>query len=198
MYARQKTINEKTVSLSAFGVKNFSRVEKLATVELAQDQKKLADDAGTCLHILEEEGTTIVFPRILGQLGEDMRLVTSRLKALQVGALTQTMQNEILTTLDQLIQAVKQMQQENQQQQQQQRAAQQQDGNSPLLPTSAELKLLKASQLRVNTRTEAIENARKTKEESPEVLQRTVEATADRQAQCAEIANEMRERINKE
>ena len=47
-----------------------------------------------------------VFPAVLEQLAEDMRDVESRLKELYVGVLTQTIQGEIVSTLQDLVDAV--------------------------------------------------------------------------------------------
>lgn len=192
MLLRQKAINEATIGLDAIGEKRFTRVEELRAADLARQEDSLAEAAGTCVHILDEEGTTVVFPRIIGQLRDDMQAVSQRLAAARVGALTQAMEAQIADTLEQLLEAVKRMQQENEQQQQQQQG-QPPDGNAPLLPPSAELKLLRASQLRVNERTAAIEAARRSGEESGDALQAALQSAAQRQAQCAEIADKMRE-----
>lgn len=196
MAAKQRTINDETASLDEIGVDAFRRPEALKVAELAADQTDLAEKAATCLHILEEEGTTIVFPRIVEQLGQDMTDVARRLEAKQVGLLTQTMQQEVLDTLEQLTEAVQRMQRENEQQQMQQQQQQQDNENTPLLPTSAELKLLRASQLRVNTRTEAIEQTRREQGEPDADIARALDGAARRQLECTEIAEQMRERIN--
>ncbi|MCH8253117.1 MAG: hypothetical protein IID36_11755, partial [Planctomycetes bacterium] len=78
-------------------------------------------------------------------------------------------------------------------QQQQQSSS---DENSPLLPGSAELKLLRSSQKRVNQRTAAIDEARTAGDEPEAALLRSLENTVERQAQCAEMAREIRDRRN--
>jgi hypothetical protein len=122
--------------------------------------------------------------------------VADRLEGLNVGPLTQTMQQEVLDTIEQLTEAVQRMQRENEQQQMQQQQQAQDDQNTPLLPTSAELKLLRASQLRVNTRTRAIDQSRSEKSESAEAISRAIEGASRRQMECTEIAEQMRERID--
>ncbi|MCC7290730.1 MAG: hypothetical protein IT449_01560 [Phycisphaerales bacterium] len=195
---KQKRLNDETISLDGVGAASFARAEQLRAAELADTQGKLAAAVDTCLHILEEEGTTVVFPRILEQVAVDMRLVAERLTALATGALTQAMQKEVLEALEQLLDSVRRMQQENQKQDEQQPSASPTDQNSPLLPTSAELKLLRSAQARVHERTEAIEKARTLETSADDVLSKTIEATAQRQKDCADIARQLRERTEQE
>ncbi len=195
---KQKRLNDETISLDGVGAASFARAEQLRAAELADTQGKLAAAVDTCLHILEEEGTTVVFPRILEQVAVDMRLVAERLIAYQTGALTQSMQKEVLEALEQLLDSVRRMQQENQKQDEPQPSASPTDQTSPLLPTSAELKLLRSSQARVHERTEAIEKAKTLETGADEVLSKTIEATAQRQKDCAEIARQLRERTEQE
>ena len=70
------------------------------------------------------------------------------------------------------------------------------NGESPLLPPSAELKLLRASQSRINTRTTVIESSRTEQTESVEVLTAALQKVATRQVECAEIAQEMRDLLH--
>lgn len=193
MLIKQRGINDSTLALDAVGRENFKRSERLQAAELAADQTRLSEAAATCLHILEEDATTVVFPRVLGQLSEDMALVASRLTDLKVGRLTQTIEQEIIETLEQLLEAVQRMQQENEQGSQPGESGESSQ-DSPLLPESAELKLLRASQMRVNTRTDAITEAFAEGTESEETSGEGLQVVAERQKECAEIAREMRDR----
>jgi len=186
---------EAAVTTARSKVVEVDAVFQVTKAELAAAEHALAEKAATCLHILEEEGTTIVFPRIVEQLAQDMADVADRLDEVQIGLLTQTMQTEVLDTLEQLIGAVQQMQRENEQQQMQPQQSQDEQ-NTPLLPTSAELKLLRASQLRVNSRTQAIEQTRSEEGASAEGLSKVLEGASRRQMECTEIAEQMRERID--
>ncbi|MGD2110289.1 MAG: hypothetical protein PVI86_12985 [Phycisphaerae bacterium] len=192
MLLRQQAVNEGTLRLHRSGVENFGRAERLELAELSVSERDLAGDAETCLHILDEDGTTVVFPRVVGQISEDMATVADRLADGKVGALTQTIEDEIVRSLNEVLQAVKRMQQESQQSAGMPRGAG--DDMQPLLPTSAELKLLRAGQVRVNERTVAIDKARQDASESPEALDGALRAVAARQAECGEMANEIRDR----
>lgn len=192
MLLKQRPINEGTAALDQLGRENFKRAEQLQLADLATNERALSEQAATCLHILDEEGTTVAFPRVVSQLSQDMGTVADRLAGAEVGTLTQTIEQEIVDTLEQLLDAVKKMQQENEQQQSKQSSSS--DKEPPLLPPSAELKLLKASQQRINTRTAVITEGAATGKESPEAAARGLKGLAARQVQCSEIAKQMRDR----
>jgi hypothetical protein len=192
MLSRQRAINEATLALHGLGEEHFTRAERLRLAELSVEERSLSERASTCLHILDEEGTTVVFPRVVGHVAADMATVADRLAAYQVGELTQLLEREIVETLEQLVGAVQRMQQENEQS-----AGGMQmggDGNDPLLPASAELKLLRSSQQRVNDWTIVIEGARAAGTETEEGLDEALAGAAARQAECAAAARDMRDR----
>jgi hypothetical protein len=191
MLARQRPINEATIELDGIGADHFGRSDQLRLADLSAQQLKLSEDAAACLHILDEEGTTVAFPHVVGQLSEDMRTVSERLAQAQVGSVTQTIEREIVETLEQLLDAVKKMQEENEQNQGQ--SGDPQSGDSPLLPKSAELKLLRASQERVNNRTTAIQTGVAEGREPPQSGHSALKKLATRQLECLEIAKDIRE-----
>ena len=193
MLTAQRAVNEATVELDGVGRENFKRAEELRLADLSAREAELSRQAATCVHILDEEGTTIAFPSIITQLVQDMQTVADRLAQAQVGALTQQIEAEIVETLEQLLEAVHQMQQQNEQPPQQPGPSSPSDQN-PLLPASAELKLLRAGQLRVNRRTALIEESRQQGTESAQSLDQSLKDTANRQSELSEIARKMRER----
>lgn len=192
MLSKQRAINDATVRLDRIGSDDFQRAERLELADLSTRQRALSEDAATCLHILDEDGTTIAFPRVMEQLSDDMGTVSDRLADYLVGILTQTIEREIVETLEQLLEAVQRMQQENEQPGMSE--GNMSDGPTALLPPSAELKLLRSSQLRVNTRTTVIETSRAEGTEPAKTLDDALRKVAGRQNECAEIARDMRDR----
>lgn len=192
MLSKQRAINDATVRLDRIGSDDFQRAERLELADLSTRQRALSEDAATCLHILDEDGTTIAFPRVMEQLSDDMGTVANRLADYLVRTLTQAIEREIVETLEQLLEAVQRMQQENEQSGMS--PGSMSDGPTALLPPSAELKLLRSSQLRVNTRTTVIETSRAEGTEPAKALDEALHKVAVRQDECAEIAREMRDR----
>jgi hypothetical protein len=111
---------------------------------------------------------------------------------LRTDSYTAALQREIETTLEELIEAL-------QQAQQQKEASGGGGGGSgggqePLLPNSAELKLLRSAQLRINRRTVALDQARPTNAKLDEALKDETRKIAERQLEIAEMTVRILER----
>jgi hypothetical protein len=193
MLAQQVIINEGTIGLDKKGRDAWAHAVGLSLAGLSQDQASVADQAGQALHILKEEGTTVVFPRIVEQMREDMTQVSSLLHEKKTAARTQRMQADIVTTLKELIDAIKEMRKKIQDGESPGGSAGQQQ-NPPLLPGSAELKLLRSCQERVNRQTADFQS-----DHAQGGLDgdghRELERIAGRQHDVAEMARKMNERI---
>ncbi|MEK6237238.1 MAG: hypothetical protein N2C14_21215, partial [Planctomycetales bacterium] len=151
--------------------------------------------------IIVEDGTSVVFPKIVDRLREDLLRVAGRLPKLS-GADTQFLQAEVERALEELIQALQEAQAKKKAQQQQPSQSppqqqQQQDKEEPLMPDSAELKLLRAAQLRVNRLTLAFDNGQA--ENPPNEPRRTeIQNIADLQFDISELTQEMIERARQQ
>jgi hypothetical protein len=194
LLAGQVLINESTLQLDDKGRESWTRSDELAVAGLAQDEKGLIEQARSTLHVLEEEGTTIVFPQVIEQLTEDMGQVADLLGQRDTGEQTQRIETAITETLNELIDSVKQIREEMQSGQ---RGTPRPGGANqppPLLPASAELKLLRSCQERVNARTRGMEEEMdRAGSLSPEMRER-LRRIADRQRELAEMARRMNER----
>jgi hypothetical protein len=193
MLSCQLAINADTAAIHARAVPDLARPDRLQVAELADQQRDLAEAAATCGHILQEEGTTVAFPQIVEQIGRDMNTVADRLGQLMIGPLTQAIQSEIATALGDLIEAVKRTQ-EQARPGEQQGGRGQQGGQPSLLPPSAELKLLRATQLRINDRTATLEQTRQGGGERAEQIGQALRQLEERQREVADMAQAMRER----
>jgi hypothetical protein len=193
MVADQKQVNSETTPLHALKVENFTRVEQLKCAELGERQAKLAEAANTCVRLLEEDGTTVVFPRVMAQLAEEMQDLAVRLAGQDVGRLTIMVQEDVLTALTELLESLKRLREEQQNQQRGGGGGAPGGSGAPLVPTSAELKMLKRSQLRVNRVTRAGAEAPADGEAPTAVEQLLKDAAAD-QAELVELARELQQR----
>ena len=161
MLARQQKVTVDTITLDKRRPTSggeLRRRDRNTVKKLAEEERVLAELAHQALEIIIEDGTSVVFPRIVAHLREDLQTVAGRLDVRKTGSYTQTVQLDIEQTLKELIDAL-------------QKAQQQKKkggggggggggGDQPLLPNSAELKLLKSAQLRVNRRTKAVDKER--------------------------------------
>ncbi len=195
MLAEQMKVNQTTQDLESKGPPNWTREDELTLAGTAQNQGSLVEQAEQALRILKEEGTTIVFPRMVEQLCEDMRDSRGRLQGKDTGSGTQRIQVEIVNTLKELIEAIQKLREEGMPGGE--GGGGQETGKQPppLLPGSAELKLLRSCQQRVNRDTEALEkNAASGALPDPR-QQKDRTRLAERQHELAEMAGKMHERI---
>ena len=85
---------------------------------------------------------------------DDMQQVADRLSSTKIDTITQGIEEEIVTALEEMIAALQQAQQDlEEKKQQQQQGKPMQPGEEPLVDQIAELKMIRALQMRVNTRT---------------------------------------------
>jgi uncharacterized low-complexity protein len=193
---RKKTDNMGQLARSdRNGLKSLGEDERgLAIIkqEGQADRVPLAFRAHQALEIIIDDGTSVVFPDVVEQLRDDLVTVGGLMSDnLRTDNYTQALQKEVETTLEELIEAL-------------QKAQKQKEGggggggggggNEPLLPGSAELKLLRAAQMRVNRRTAALEAARPMAGEFDSVMKQEVQKVSERQADIGEMTLKILER----
>ncbi len=196
MLVRQQPITRQTAELDGQrqGDAELTRPEQLQLAGLASEERDLGDAAERALTLIREDGTTVVFPQIVEQLAEDFDTAADLLARRDSGTYTQEVQAQIERTLEQLIDALKRAQDVARNQAAAQQGQPQQpppDQLPPLVPDSAELKLLKAAQLRVNDRTQAFDAARPNDAALQPTMRNEVHRLADRQDQLRRMAEDM-------
>ena len=190
MLARQRKITESTASIqqhrNAQG--KLRRADRLKLKKLASDERDLAEQAYQTLDILVEDGTSVVFPRVVSSLREDLESVGALLDDQRTGDYTQALQQEIELTLQELIDALQRNLKKKKG-----GGSGQCDCEPPLLPGSAELKLLRSMQLRVNRRTVHFDKTRP-HGALDDVLRKEISQITSLQEEVAEMALELAEK----
>ncbi len=133
-----------------------TRAEDLKAGELSGREGVIVTEANKALQLLEEDGTAVAIPQVLEQARNDMVTVQARLFKTDVGSFTQTMEEEIISMLKEVIEALKKAQQDLKDKKDQPPpppGSQQQQMNQRLIDILAELRMIRQLQLRVNTRT---------------------------------------------
>jgi hypothetical protein len=121
MLVKQKTITTKTKQVERLRKQELTADGSLSTNlkdrcgKLAIGEFKLAAEASGALKLLEEEGTTAVFPDLVAELRDDLRRVGRKLQRFQTGVSTKAAQKEIEETLKMLIEALRQAIEDNDQ-----------------------------------------------------------------------------------
>jgi len=131
--------------------KRPTRVHEQKALQLSDHEEKIVQEADKAIQLLEAEGSAVAFPEVFVQVRDDMKNVARRLGKADVASVTQVIEEDIINTLKEMIEALKKAQQNMQ-------ARKSQNGqsmplNQKFIDLLAELKMIRAMQVRVNTRT---------------------------------------------
>jgi len=159
--------------------------------QLGDGEADLAAEAEKILEIMREEGTTVVIPDVIDDMRKDLDGLAARLTRLDTGDYTRAVQRDVIETLKELIEVIKQELNKRQGKPGQGNDGSESQQDQNLLPTSAELKMLKSLQLRVNRRT-------KTFDRLVEKEERERERIAGKQHSTAKLTRTMADRLNRE
>ncbi len=155
MLESQVRIYEETVRLDNVPDERREPRVPVAAGRLATEERKLVVEAERALQLLLEEGSSLAFPETVSQMRDDMQQVAQRLDAAQVGALTQAIEQDIIAALEEMIEALQTAQQELEDQATDPMDLPPIDPRAqPLVDALAELRMVRALQMRVNTRTQ--------------------------------------------
>ena len=152
MLSKEKKIEKETKQLAKISVENRTSAHTQRTTRLSRTQSDIALDAQKALLILREEGSSITFPVVVEAMYEDMVNVSGMLKRGSVDDLTLSIEDDIIQTLREMIDALqKEMDEKEDEKESKPKKGKPQDPK--LVEDLAELKLLRAMQKRINGRT---------------------------------------------
>ncbi len=155
MLQMQLRVYEGTLRLDRIPKESRGREFDVRSGNLSFDQRKIAFEAEKALTLLREEGSSVAFPEAVDQMREDMNQVAARLAQSKTGRITQPIEEDIIAALEEIIEALKKAQEdpEDQPPMDGQPPPPGQPQDQPLVDQIAELKMIRALQVRVNKRT---------------------------------------------
>jgi hypothetical protein len=111
MLAMQTLVRDGTVVLDK-NIKGHedqkpTRVDEQVSNGLADKEDLIVKEAGSAIRIIEAEGSAIAFAEVFKQVREDMVTVKSRLDKTDAGVVTVQIENDIIGTLQEMIDALK-------------------------------------------------------------------------------------------
>jgi hypothetical protein len=157
MLALQIAVRDGTVSLDgviqANENKQPTRADEQASNVLSDKEEEIVLEASGGLRLLEAEGSAVAFAEVFKQVRGDMITVAGRLRKTDTGKVTVTIENDIIDTLKEMIEALKKARQDNKNPPKPSQPGQGQKVDPRLIDMLAELKMIRSMQLRVNART---------------------------------------------
>ena len=190
MLAIQIEVYEGTVRVDkAIGTnpdKKASRAEEQRALQLSDREEVIVLEANKAIGILEAEGTAVAFPQMFEQVRDDAKNVARRLSKADVGTVTQVIEQDIIAALKDMIEALKKAQQDLKSQGQ---SPPGQPQNQKLIDLLAELKMIRAMQIRVNSRTKVYGQQYTGEQASDPDIKKELDDLAQRQLKIFDVTN---------
>ncbi len=171
-----------------------TRQIRILASRLSVDQSKVIEDADAALLLLREDGTAQAMKESLEQTRFDMQEVEQRLSRMDVGVATQNVENTIIESLQEMIDAVTQAKkdsQERSQKDQSQPPSQASQDEQNLINQLSELRMIRTMQRRVNERTARYEAMLAEGKTDLAVLEKNVDELARQQLRIRQILRDM-------
>jgi hypothetical protein len=195
---RQKACTKQTRDVYAARAKSeplYDRPAAQKLTELAAVEGDLAENTASVCTLLKKEGTTVVFPEVLGDVQKDLAGVQKRLTALDPGPITQATQDDIERTLQELLEAVRKELSKGPGRGAGGGGGGCCGGKSPLVPPVAELRMLRLKQLRVNQATRRLDQMLTAGQIQASAAGDEYKRLAERQQRVVHLLQEIRQKL---
>lgn len=190
MLRMQTEVYENTKAIHATVVKNNnekSNAEHQRSQQQAEREREIIVEADKALKLLEAEGSAVAFTRVLEEVKEDMIAIKRRLDATIVDTDTQSIEENVIAMLKDMIAALKKAQQDIQDKKNDPSNPNNSKQNQKLIQLLQELKLIRAMQTQVNSRTKMYGNKSKGEQATEEIVQLELKQLAVRQQKIQDM-----------
>ena len=200
MLEMQNKVLEETLRLQEITGDQASRQIEIRASSLALQERKILDEGRRAFLLLREEGSSTAFPEAMEQVNTDIGNVEERLRKADIGKLTTTVEQEIVSSLEEMVAALVQVQKDQKekkkQNQQQGQQPQGEPGEQPLVDKLAELRLIRTLQIRINNRTTSLSQmladpADAVGQAKEADILKEVKGLADRQSSIQQVTREI-------
>ncbi|MCG8586683.1 MAG: hypothetical protein MI757_18425, partial [Pirellulales bacterium] len=149
----ERKVHEGTVRLDRVAKTERDADDEIEASRLARSQNEIIGDVDRALLLLREEGSAVALTEVVTQMRDDMQQIAQRLARQQTGELTQSIEQDVLASLEEILAALDKAIKDTQQQKQNGAGQPGTPQDPPLVDTIAELKMLRYMQFRVRRRT---------------------------------------------
>lgn len=188
-------------AIKARAAKEPERIDIQKAQQLGDLEGAIVEVAVKAKELLQDEGTAVVFPVIFDQLSIDMKTVERRLASkTDTGTITQQIEDDIITTLKEMIAALKKAHKDRQSPPTPSTPGPQTPPRKPtpppLVDELAELKMIKSLQLRVNARTRAYGMEYTGEQADAPTIKKELQNLADRQIKIYQATHDIAAKKN--
>jgi len=153
MLQMQRAVYDATVRLEKMSQSQGKENLEIESGRLSSKEAQIVLEADKAMLLLREDGTAVAFPEALGQAKADMQQVVDRLARTNVDQITQGIEQDIISALEEMLQALQQARKDLEDRRQRPPPSEGQPRDPPLVDVLAELKMIRTLQVRVRTRT---------------------------------------------
>jgi hypothetical protein len=154
MLQMQEEVYEGTVRLDRTPQAERTHNYEIEASRLSGKETAIVVELDKALLVLHDDGSSVAFLEAAQQMREDMLQVVGRLAQAKLGKMTQNIEEDILAALKEMIESLKKAQKDQgDKKKPKSQSGGGQSQEQPLVDALAELKMIRALQMRVNTRT---------------------------------------------
>ncbi len=154
MLDEQNEVYEETKKLDKAAATAPEHELEIAAGRQSRRERLIVREADRCLVLLREDGTSVAFPEAVEQARDDMKQIAERLNRVKVDLITQTMEEDVIAALEETLGMLQEtIDKLRDQKAQPQGGGGGGSGEQSLVDQLAELRMIRALQVRVNNRT---------------------------------------------
>jgi hypothetical protein len=187
VYENTKRIDENVTKNG--GQKNAADIQKAQSQ--GDKEGEIVAEADRCLKLLESEGSAVAFAKVLEEVRQDMIAVQRRLGSAIVDKDTQTIEENIIAMLKDMIEALKKAQAELGKDPPPPGQGGGKPQNQKLINLLAELKLIRSMQAQVNMRTKMHGDKEKAEQAKDPLIKAELQQLANRQQKLEEMIEKL-------
>ncbi len=195
MLVQQKYVYKGTRSIADAVAKRKphepTRIEAMRAIDLSVAENLIHDDAVKAINLLKGDVSAVVFPTVFLQLKQDIVNVEDRLEIIDVGKTTQRIELDIISSLEEMIEALEKAKQNEENPPPTPPTPIPPNQKPPLVDRIAELKLIRAMQRRLNRRTKVYGQQYKGEQASEPRIRKELRQLADRQMEIANVTTKL-------
>jgi hypothetical protein len=189
MLQMQEEVYEGTVRLDKIPAAQRTHNHEIEASRLSGRESQIVVEVDKAALVLREEGSAVAFPEAIEQMRDDMQQVVLRLAQTKVDKITQGVEEDIIAALKDMITALKKARKE--QKNKKPPSGSCSSCEPPLIDTLAELKMIRALQMRVNIRTARYSKMIEGEQaENPELVE-AIRRLAERQQRIYRVTRDL-------